>query len=66
MDWTTSLRALGSMLLLIGVLALASENRKRIPWALVAKGLLIQFFFAFLILRVNAVTLGFQAVVVYG
>jgi CNT family concentrative nucleoside transporter len=47
---------------LIGILALASDNRKRIPWALVAKGVLIQFVFAFLILRVSFVEQGFQAV----
>ena len=62
MDWTTSLRALGSIFFLIGILALASDNRKRIPWALVAKGVLIQFVFAFLILRVSFVEQGFQAV----
>ena len=62
MDWTTSLRALGSIFFLIGILALASDNRKRIPWALVAKGMLIQFVFAFLILRVSFVEQGFQAV----
>lgn len=62
MDWTTSLRALGSLVLLMGILALFSDNRKRIPWLLVAKGLLIQFVFAFLILRINVVTQGFQAV----
>jgi CNT family concentrative nucleoside transporter len=62
MDWFTTLRALGSLLLLTGILALFSDNRKRIPWLLVAKGLVIQFVFAFLILRVKSIESGFQAV----
>ena len=62
MDWFTTLRALGSLVVLIGILALLSDNRKRIPWLLVAKGLVIQFVFAFLILRVKSIESGFQAV----
>jgi CNT family concentrative nucleoside transporter len=62
MDWFTTLRALGSLVVLIGILALFSDNRKRIPWLLVAKGLVIQFVFAFLILRVKSIESGFQAV----
>ena len=62
MDWTTSLRAFGSLIVMTGLLALMSTNRKKIPWALVLKGMLIQFVFAFLILRVSFVANGFQAV----
>ena len=62
MDWTTSLRAFSSLIVMTGLLALMSTNRKKIPWALVVKGMLIQFVFAFLILRVSFVEKGFQAV----
>ena len=62
MDWTTSLRAFSSLIVMTGLLALMSTNRKKIPWALVVKGMLIQFVFAFLILRVSFVANGFQAV----
>ncbi|NDH90567.1 MAG: NupC/NupG family nucleoside CNT transporter, partial [Flavobacteriia bacterium] len=37
------LRALASLVLLLGILFLASTNRRAISWPLVVKGLLIQF-----------------------
>ena len=54
------LRPITSLFLLIGILWLASSNRKAISWSLVLKGLIIQFILAFLILELDWVSNGFD------
>ena len=54
------LRPIISLFLLIGILWLASSNRKAISWSLVLKGLIIQFILAFLILELDWVSNGFD------
>lgn len=48
-------RGIAGLCFLIGVLWLFSENRKRINWMLILKGLLLQFLLAVLILKVPPV-----------
>ena len=50
------------MILLLGVLWLASSKRKAISWPLVIKGLLIQFGLAFLILELDWISSGFDSI----
>ena len=54
------LRPIISLFLLIGILWLASSNRRAISWPLVLKGLIIQFILAFLILELDWVSNGFD------
>ena len=54
------LRPITSLFLLIGILWLASSNRRAISWSLVLKGLIIQFILAFLILELDWVSNGFD------
>lgn len=56
------LRATASMVLLLGILWLASANRRAISWSLVFKGLIIQFTLAYLILEVDAVSHVFDSI----
>lgn len=50
------------MVSLIAIAWLFSNNRKAIDWKLVGKGLLIQFVFALLVLKVDFVAYGFEIV----
>jgi len=54
------LRPIISLFLLIGILWLASSNRRAISWSLVLKGLIIQFILAFLILELDWLSNGFD------
>jgi CNT family concentrative nucleoside transporter len=54
------LRPIISLFLLIGILWLASSNRRAISWSLVLKGLIIQFILAFLILELDWVSNAFD------
>ncbi|HBJ70831.1 MAG TPA: hypothetical protein DDY62_00430, partial [Cryomorphaceae bacterium] len=54
------LRALGSLVLILGILFWASANRRAISWSLVAKGMLIQFGLAYLILEVDSISAAFD------
>ena len=56
------LRPILSLVLLLGVLWLASSNRKAISWPLVIKGLVIQFGLAFLILELDWISSGFDSI----
>lgn len=56
------LRPISSLILLLGVLWLASSKRKAISWPLVIKGLLIQFGLAFLILELDWISSGFDSI----
>ena len=56
------LRPIISLFLLIGILWLASSNRKAISWSLVLKGLIIQFILAFLILELDWISNGFDSI----
>ena len=56
------LRPILSLILLLGVLWLASSKRKAISWPLVIKGLLIQFGLAFLILELDWISSGFDSI----
>ena len=56
------LRALFGMAVLIGVAVLFSSNRKRIPWRLVGIGMALQFIIAVLVLKVDIVRVGVDAV----
>ena len=56
------LRALGSLVLIFGILVLASANRRAISWYIVVKGMLIQFGLAFLILEVDQISALFDRV----
>lgn len=62
MSVTGVLRGLLGMLVLIAIAWLASANRKAISWSLVGKGLLTQFIFALLILKVPFIESGFEVV----
>jgi len=61
-SFTAILKGLLGMVVLIGIAFLFSGNRKKINWALVGKGLLIQFVFAILVLKVPVVEQGFEFV----
>ncbi len=56
------LRPIISLFLLLGILWLASSNRRAISWSLVFKGLIIQFILAFLILELDWISNGFDYV----
>lgn len=56
------LRALGSLVLILGILFWASANRRAISWSLVAKGMLIQFGLAYLILEVDSISGAFDSI----
>tara|TARA_B110000444_G_scaffold48782_1_gene44626 strand:+ start:1564 stop:2847 length:1284 start_codon:yes stop_codon:yes gene_type:complete len=56
------LRPILSLILLLGVLWLASSKRKAISWPLVIKGLVIQFGLAFLILELDWISSGFDSI----
>ncbi len=55
-------RGLLGILAFIGIAALFSTNRRRIPWAVVGTGLALQLILAVLILKVDAIRLVFDAV----
>lgn len=54
------LRGLLGLGVLVGLAYLASKNRKKIDWSLVGKGILLQIVFAFLVLKVQFVAVGFE------
>src|SRR6056300_780010 len=56
------LRALGSLVLILGLLFWASANRRAISWPLVLKGMLIQFGLAYLILEVDSISSAFDSI----
>ena len=56
------LRPILSLILLLGLLWLASSKRKAISWPLVIKGLVIQFGLAFLILELDWISSGFDSI----
>ena len=56
------LRAFGSLVLILGILFWASANRRAISWSLVAKGMLIQFGLAYLILEVDSISAAFDSI----
>jgi CNT family concentrative nucleoside transporter len=56
------LRALFGMAVLLGVAVLFSSNRRRIPWRLVGIGMALQFIIAVLVLKVEIVRMGVDAV----
>ena len=56
------LRALGSLVLILGILFWASANRRAISWSLVANGMLIQFGLAYLILEVDSISAAFDSI----
>lgn len=56
------IRGLVGILVLIGLAYISSTNRKNVDWKLVGKGLLIQVIFALLVLKVDFVAYGFEAV----
>jgi CNT family concentrative nucleoside transporter len=56
------LRALFGIAVLLGVAVLFSADRKRIPWRLVGMGMTIQFVIALLVLKVDIVRAGVDAV----
>ena len=51
MDIVSVLRGIFGILVLLGIAFIFSNNKKRINWKLVGSGLLIQFFFAILIIK---------------
>ncbi|MFZ9597955.1 MAG: Na+ dependent nucleoside transporter N-terminal domain-containing protein, partial [Schleiferiaceae bacterium] len=55
-------RVLAGLLLLVAILYAFSSNRRAIDWALVGKGLLLQFVLAVAILHLSWVSLAFDAV----
>ena len=55
-------RGLLGIVAFIGIAALFSTNRRRIPWAVVGTGLALQLILAVLILKVDAIRLVFDAV----
>ena len=55
-------RGLLGIVAFIGIAALFSTNRRRIPWAVVGTGLALQLILAVLILKVGAIRLVFDAV----
>jgi CNT family concentrative nucleoside transporter len=54
------LRGLLGLAVLVALAYLASQNRKKIDWTLVGKGILLQIVFAFLVLKVEFVAVGFE------
>lgn len=62
MEFLSGFRGILGIAVIIGVLVLMSENRKAISWRLVITGLLCQFVFAVLILKVPAVAWLFEKV----
>jgi len=62
MEFLSGFRGILGIAVIIGVLVLMSENRKAISWRLVITGLLCQFIFAVLILKVPAVAWLFEKV----
>jgi concentrative nucleoside transporter, CNT family len=62
MEFLSGYRGILGIAVIIGVLVLMSENRKAISWRLVITGLLCQFVFAVLILKVPAVAWLFEKV----
>ena len=60
--FTSIYRGLIGLVTLILIAWLFSNNRKAIDWKLVGKGLLIQFIFAVLVLKVPFVENGFEFV----
>ena len=55
-------RVLAGLLLLVAILYAFSSNRRAIDWALVGKGILLQFVLAVAILHLSWVSLAFDAV----
>ena len=55
-------RALFGMAVLIGIAVLFSSDRRRIPWKLVGGGMALQFVIAVLVLKVDIVRVGVDAV----
>ena len=62
MEFLSGFRGILGIAAIIGVLVLLSENRKAISWRLVITGMLCQFVFAVLILKVPAVAWLFEKV----
>lgn len=62
MEFLSGFRGILGIAVIIGVLVLLSENRKAISWRLVITGMLCQFIFAVLILKVPAVAWLFEKV----
>jgi len=62
MEFLSGLRGLLGIAAILGLLVLMSENRKAINWRLVLTGMLCQFIFAVLILKVPAVAWLFEKV----
>ncbi|MDT8411035.1 MAG: nucleoside transporter C-terminal domain-containing protein [Vicingaceae bacterium] len=60
--FTSIYRGIIGMVALLAIAWLFSSNRKAINWKLVGKGLLIQFIFAILVLKVDFVAYGFEVV----
>ncbi|MCC7331494.1 MAG: Na+ dependent nucleoside transporter [Flavobacteriales bacterium] len=54
------LKGLLGLLVLIAITWVFSENKKKISWSLVIKGIIIQFVFAILVLKVSFVEKGFE------
>jgi len=54
------LQALLGIVVLLGICILLSANRSKINWRLVISGILLQFVFGFLVLKVPFVETGFQ------
>jgi len=54
------LQALLGIIVLLGICILLSANRSKINWRLVISGILLQFLFGFLVLKVPFVETGFQ------
>lgn len=61
-SFTAILKGILGMAVLIGIAFLFSDNKRKINWPLVAKGLAIQFVFAILVLKVPFVEEGFEFV----
>ncbi len=62
MEMLANARGLLGIAVILGLLALLSENRKAIPWKLVFTGLACQFIFAVLILKVPAAQFVFEKI----
>lgn len=61
-EWLYSLRAVLGIIVLVGICWLLSTNKKRVRWRVVMWGMALQLVFAFLVLKVNMVREGFEAV----
>ncbi len=61
-SFTAILKGLLGMVVLIAIAFLFSNNKRKINWPLVLKGLIIQFVFAILVLKVPIVEHGFEFV----